>query len=110
MDTIIQKIIKYRKVLSLLINNPDRKYTPQEISKISKVPYATVWRLVQWLRQKKIILVEHIGAYNLCMLNKKFSKLSDIKRIFSSINSLESSNAWKKMHYSTTTNVAVKGK
>lgn len=89
MNTIIQKIIKYRRVISLFLKHPERKFTPLELSKITKVPYANVWRLVQGLKQKKIILVEHIGAYNVCMLNTKFPKISALKKLFSSINSLE---------------------
>lgn len=89
MNTVIQKIIKYKRVILLFLRNPDRKFTPLEISKLSKVPYATVWRMMQGLRQKKIILVERIGSYNICKLNTGFPKLGALRNLFNSVNALE---------------------
>lgn len=89
MDTLIQKSIKYRNVISLLLRNPDKKFTPLELSRASHVPYATMWRLVQWMQKKKIVVVERIGAYNICTLNKKFPRISALENLFSSVSALE---------------------
>ncbi len=95
MDSFVQKIIKYKDVVRLFLQNPEKRYTPLELSRISHIPYASVWRLIQKLRAKKIILVERIGAYNICCLNKKFPKLSVLKTFLSSADILSKSRKRK---------------
>lgn len=91
MDSFVQKIIKYDSVVRLFLQNPEKRYTPLELSRISQTPYASVWRLVQKLNAKKVIIVEHIGAYNICRLNKKFPKLSTLRTFLSSSEALSES-------------------
>ncbi|MCK4555073.1 MAG: hypothetical protein KAT83_00545 [Candidatus Aenigmarchaeota archaeon] len=95
MDSFIQKIIKYKCVVRLFLQNPERRYTPLELSRISHIPYASVWRFIQKLKAKKMILVERIGAYNICRLNKKFPKLSALKTFLSSSDILSGSRKRK---------------
>ncbi len=60
MDSFVQKIMKYKDVVRIFLQNPEKRYTPLELSRISQIPYASVWRLIQKLKAKKVILVERI--------------------------------------------------
>ncbi len=91
MDSFVQKIIKYKCVVRLFLQNPEKRYTPLEISRVLHIPYASVWRFIQKLKARKLIIVEHIGAYNICRLNKKFPKLSALKTFLSSADILSKS-------------------
>ena len=91
MDSFIQKVMKYKGVVRIFLQNPEKRYTPLELSRISHIPYASVWRFIQKLKAKKVILVERIGAYNICRLNKRFSKLSALKNFLASADVLSKS-------------------
>ncbi len=95
MDSFVQKIMKYKDVVRIFLQNPEKRYTPLELSRISHIPYASVWRFIQKLKAKKVILVERIGAYNICRLNKKFPELSALKNFLSTAEVLSKSRSKK---------------
>ena len=66
----------------MLLKFPEREFTILELSKESKVPYATAWRSVQALAQQGIILTKTIGKSTVCKLNAKSPLLKNIKQIF----------------------------
>lgn len=79
MKTTVQKIIRYPKVIKLFFDYSDRNFTPLEISKTVKIPYATIWRYVQDLKKSGVIQTEKIGEYNVCRLNKNSPLINELK-------------------------------
>lgn len=81
MDNVIQESIKRRRIVELLIKYPDREFTVNELSKISKIPYATTWRFVQKLDKAGIVFSKTIGHSTVCQLNKLTPFLHEIKKV-----------------------------
>jgi len=59
------------KILRLFINNADQKYYLREISKLTKVPAASTYRILQTLVDEEIILIEHIKKFKLYKFNQE---------------------------------------
>ena len=57
------------RILKLFINNEDQKYYLREISKLSKVPPATTYRILHDLVDKHIIAIESIKKLKLYYLD-----------------------------------------
>ncbi len=77
----VQKLIRYPSLIKLLLQHPGRNFTPHELSKLTDIPYSTVWRYVKDLEHLGLIYVEKIGKYNICSLNESspvIPKLSNI--------------------------------
>lgn len=70
MNTNIQKLLKYPAIIKLFFRYPDRNFTILEMSKETRIPYATAWRYVLKLEQSGVVFIEKIGGYNVCRLNK----------------------------------------
>jgi len=70
MNNNIQKLLKYPKLIRFFLDFPQRSVTPHELSKLTHIPYPTVWRYVHDLRDFDVIIVERIGRYNVCKLNR----------------------------------------
>ena len=66
----IQKLLKHPKLIRFLLDHPHRSFTPFELSKLTHISYPTVWRYVHHLRDFNVIIVERIGRYNICSLNR----------------------------------------
>ncbi len=84
MNTNVQKIIKYPEILRLFLKYPARKFTPLEISKISKVPYPTARRYILNLKLAGALDIERIGAYNVCRLNEASFLIPQIEKVVKS--------------------------
>lgn len=76
MNNVIQKATG---LLRMLVKFPEREFTILELSKESKVPYATAWRQVQALSQQGIILTKTIGKSTVCKLNTASPLLKEVK-------------------------------
>jgi len=81
MNNNIQKLVKYPSLIKLLLQHPGRKFTPHELSKLTNIPYSTVWRYVNDLKHLGVISVEKIGKYNICSLNESSPILPKLKDI-----------------------------
>jgi predicted transcriptional regulator len=57
------------KILKLFLNNEDQKYYLREIAKLTKIPPATVYRVVGQLVDNRILQVEHIKRFKLYYYN-----------------------------------------
>ncbi|MDI6639952.1 MAG: nucleotidyltransferase domain-containing protein [Methanocellales archaeon] len=79
MKTTIQKLTKYPAVLRLFLGYPNRNFTPLEISRITKLAYATTWRFIHDLERAGVITIEKIGGYNVCRLNQKSPIIDELR-------------------------------
>lgn len=77
--TTIQKLTKYPAVLRLFLGYPNRNFTPLEISRITKISYATTWRFIHDLEMAGVITIEKIGGYNVCRLNQKSPIIGELR-------------------------------
>lgn len=57
------------KILKLFLNNEDQKYYLREIAKLTKIPPATVFRIVGQLVDKHILVIEKIKRFKLYYYN-----------------------------------------
>lgn len=80
MDNIIQESITKRKIIDLFLRYPDREFTINELTKLSKIPYASNWRFIQKLDKAGIIEVKIIGHSTACKLNRSSPFLKEIKK------------------------------
>lgn len=78
MNNIIQKCLSKREIIELLIKYPKREFTVNEISKITKLPYATTWRFIKEIDEAGLIFMKKIGNYNVCKLNKSSPFLREV--------------------------------
>jgi len=81
MNNNIQKLLRYPSLIKLLLQHPGRNFTPHELSKLTNIPYSTVWRYVKDLKQLGLISVEKIGQYNICRLNESSPIISKLNNI-----------------------------
>jgi DNA-binding PadR family transcriptional regulator len=61
------------KILKLFINNPDQKYYLREIAKITKIPPATTYRMLNVLVKSQIVNCEQIKTLKLYNINEENS-------------------------------------
>ena len=67
------------KILKLFINNEDQKYYLREISKLTKIPAATTYRMLNQLVKCQLIVLEEMKTSKLYILNQENSNfLSEI--------------------------------
>ena len=78
MNNNIQKLLSHPKLIKLLLQHPERSFTPHELHKLTDIPYPTVWRYVHDLRDFDVISLERIGRYNICKLNQSSSIASKL--------------------------------
>jgi predicted transcriptional regulator with HTH domain len=57
------------KILKLFINNEDQRYYLREIAKLTKVPPASTYRIIQDLVKLELLEVEHIKKFKLYRFN-----------------------------------------
>ena len=57
------------RILKLFLNNEDQEYYLREISKLTRIPPATVFRIVAQLVDKRILLVHQIKRFKLYHYN-----------------------------------------
>lgn len=74
---ILEKLFdkKMIKVLKLFINNPDEEYYLREIAKMTRVPPATVFRILKTLKDLELISelkVKHLKTYEFNPENSSF--------------------------------------
>lgn len=81
MNNNVQKLLRRPKLIKLLLEYPERSFTPHELSKLTGVPYPTVWRYVHDLRDFDVISLERIGRYNICKLNQSSPITSKLESI-----------------------------
>lgn len=81
MNNIIQDCITKRKIAELFLKYPAREFTVNELSKLSKISYATTWRFVQKLDMAGLILTKTVGHSLVCRLNESSPFLKEIKKI-----------------------------
>jgi predicted nucleotidyltransferase len=84
MDTIIQKVLKRRGIVEVLLRYPDREFTINELSRLAGVPYASAWRFVKGCEESGIVFLKRIGNYNVCRLNPGSPFLKDIENALKS--------------------------
>ena len=89
MNNNIQKLLKHPKLIKLLLEHPQRSFTPHELSKLTEIPYPTVWRYVHDLHNFDVISIERIGRYNVCKLNQFSSILSKLNVVIELETTLE---------------------
>ncbi|MEW5760368.1 MAG: nucleotidyltransferase domain-containing protein [Candidatus Thermoplasmatota archaeon] len=80
MNNIIQICITNRKIVELFLMYPGREFTINEMSKLSKTPYATTWRVTQKLDKAGLIFTKRIGHSIVCLLNKSSPFLNEVKK------------------------------
>lgn len=84
MNNNIQKLLKYPQIIRFLLDHQNDSYTPQELSRLTKISYATVWRYLRELHSLGIVNLTKVGRYNLYRFNehsplkKKLSALVDV--------------------------------
>jgi predicted transcriptional regulator with HTH domain len=57
------------KIIKLFLNNEDQRYYLREIAKLTKLPPATTYRIINHLADINLITVEHIKKFKLYQLN-----------------------------------------
>jgi len=62
---------KENKILELLFENPNKEFTVRAVSKLTKVPRATVHNYLNNLRKQKLITPKNIAENNLLFKIKK---------------------------------------
>ena len=82
MDNIIHECITKRKAVKLLLDYPKREFTMNELSKLSGISYATVWRFVQKLDKAGIISTKVAGHSLECRLNESSPFIRELEKIF----------------------------
>lgn len=60
---------------------PKREFTVNELSRVSKVSYATTWRFVQKLDKSGLVFTKTVGHSLVCRLNEASPFLKEIKKI-----------------------------
>ena len=81
MNNNIQKLLRCPRLIKILLDYPERSFTPHELSKLADIPYPTVWRYVHDLHDLDLISVERIGRYNVCKLNQSSPIISKLESI-----------------------------
>ncbi len=81
MNNILQECITKRKIIELFLKYPKREFTVNELSKLSRISYATTWRFVQKLDKAGIILTKTVGHSVACILNEASPFLKEIRKI-----------------------------
>ena len=80
MVNVNQTLLKYREVMELFLDYPNRKMTVREISIKTKIPYTSLLRYIKLLEKTGMIDIEKIGAYNSCRLNENSSLIPQVKK------------------------------
>lgn len=62
------------KILRLFINNEDQRYYLREISKLTKVPPSSTFRIIQDLVSQGILIVDHIKKFKLYRFNPETAR------------------------------------
>lgn len=57
------------KILRLFINNEEQRYYLREIAKLTKVPPASTYRIIQQLVDQHILIIEYIKKFKLYTFN-----------------------------------------
>ena len=70
---------KILKIVQLFLNNPDKIYHLQQISKESKVPTGTTFRIIKQLSKSKIIKIIKVGKLKLYQLDPDTKELEVLK-------------------------------
>lgn len=78
MDNTIQKILKGRRIVEILLKYPDREFTINEISRLAEVPYASAWRFIKESEETGVVLLKRVGNYNVCRLNRSSPFMKDV--------------------------------
>jgi len=98
-ETLFDK--KVIKVLSLFINNPSEEYYLREIAKITKVPPASVYRILKMMLHLELLLeykTKHLKTYVLNQKNSSFlidlledkkSAIQEFKEFISSVSGVD---------------------
>jgi hypothetical protein len=81
MNNNVQKLLRYPRLIKLLLDYPERNFTPHELSKLADIPYPTAWRYVHDLHDLDIISIERIGRYNICKLNQSSPITSKLESV-----------------------------
>jgi predicted nucleotidyltransferase len=81
MNNIIQKILKNREVVEILLKYPEREFTINELSRIAGGSYSSTWRFIKESEESGLVFVKTIGHSNVCRLNKDSSFLKDIRNV-----------------------------
>jgi DNA-binding transcriptional regulator YhcF (GntR family) len=70
--TIVESILNpsLLKILKFFINNDDQKYYLREVAKITRIPPATTYRMLNQLVKAEILLIEQIKTMKLYYLNQ----------------------------------------
>lgn len=68
--------------MNLFLKYPERDFTVNELSKLSKTSYATTWRFIQELDRAGLIHTTLVGHSLACKLNQSSSFLREIKKVF----------------------------
>jgi DNA-binding IclR family transcriptional regulator len=61
---------KLVKIITLFVDNPDKKYSLSEIAELSKINITTSYRILNQLISKKIVKLVRIGKAKLYELEK----------------------------------------
>jgi len=84
MDNIIQKVLKSRRVVEILLRYPEREFTVNELSRLAGTPYVSTWRFIKESEESGLVFVKRIGSSNVCRLNKGSLFLKDIQNALKS--------------------------
>jgi predicted nucleotidyltransferase len=70
MNSIIQKVLKNREVVEILLKYPEREFTINELSRLAGVPYTRSWRFIKESDETGLVFLKKVGNYNVCRLNR----------------------------------------
>ena len=62
------------KIMKLFINNEDQTYYLREVSKLTRIPAASTYRILNKLVEEDIIKVNHIKKFKLYSFNRESSR------------------------------------
>ncbi len=75
------RLLRHRRILVTLLENPGREFTIRELSVESQTPYATTWRLVEMLRALGALRVRRVGASHSLSLNARSPLVPELRRL-----------------------------
>ena len=79
----IDRLLRHRRVIDVLISRPARRFTIRELSQEAKTAYSTTWRLVRDLDSLGVVISERFGTSRVLNLNPQSPIVTELKRLSS---------------------------
>ena len=79
--TVLPSLLRHRRLVEVLLENPKREFTIRELALESRVSYATTWRLVDLLRELGALRIRKVGASQALTLNEGSPMVREIRQL-----------------------------